>query len=175
MRSLRWSVGVATLWAVVLLVACKSDPPGAEPLPAPPMPAPPIPAGPKLVFVPAPEGDVAALVRAERDRARAEKKQLLVYVGAGWCEPCRRFHEAATSGTLDARLPAIRFVEFDLERDEDRLKDAGYTTQYIPLFAAPLPDGRASGKQIAGSIKGPGAPDEITPRLLSLLAEATGS
>lgn len=151
------------LVAFSLLVACKSDPPGAGPTPAPPP-------GPKLAFVPAAEGDVAAVVKSELDRARIENKRVLVYVGATWCEPCKRFHEAASSGALDAKLPSIRFVEFDLDRDEDRLKAAGYTSQYIPLFAAPLADGRASGKQIAGSVKGPGAPDEITPRLLQLLA-----
>jgi len=159
------------LLAFGLLAACKSDAPGV----GPPPPAPTVVAGPKLAFVAAPAGDVAEVVRAERDRAHAEKKRILVYVGATWCEPCKRFHEAASSGSLDAKLPSIRFVEFDLDRDEDRLKAAGYTSQYIPLFAAPLADGRASGKQIAGSVKGPGAPDEITPRLLSLLAEATGA
>lgn len=155
------------LLALLLAAACKSDPSAPAPGPAP--------AVAKLSFVPAPAGDVAPLIKAELSRAQAENKRLVVYVGATWCEPCRRFHDAAVAGTLDAKLPSIRFVEFDLDRDEDRLKAAGYSSQYIPLFAAPAADGRASGKQIAGSVKGPGAPDEITPRLLQLLAENGGA
>jgi len=155
------------LVALALLASCKSDPPTPTAVV--------VDKGPKLAFVPASAGDVATVVKSELERARAEQKRVLVYVGATWCEPCKRFHDAASSGALDERLPGIRFVEFDLDRDEDRLKAAGYSSQYIPLFAAPQGDGRASGKQIAGSVKGPGAPDEITPRLLKLLAEATGA
>lgn len=143
---------------LVLVGACKSEqaPPPAEKVR-------------RLVFVPAGEGEVSALVA--RELANADGKRVLVYVGAKWCEPCRRFHDTAQTGTLDPALPAVRFVEFDLDRDEERLRAAGYTSKYIPLFAVPLPDGRASGKQIAGSVPGPGSPAELTPRLQVLLKD----
>ena len=126
-------------------------------------------AGAKLTFVKAPEGDVAALVKQAQADAIAEGAKLIVYVGASWCEPCQEFHKAAEAGKLDAKLPRIRFLEFDLDRDEPRLADGGYVTKYVPLFAVPARDGRASGKQIAGSIKGEGAAHEIAPRLLQIL------
>lgn len=151
-----------------LLVACRADEPArADPSSAPPPTRPPS----GLTFLPAGEGDVAILVQTELRRAGS--RRVLVYVGATWCEPCRRFHDVASKGAFDTVLPAIRFIEFDLDRDEERLKAAGYTSQYIPLFAVPGPDGRASGKQIAGSIKGEGAPAEITPRLAALLKESS--
>jgi thiol-disulfide isomerase/thioredoxin len=117
-------------------------------------------------------GDVAVEVQRELARARADGRRLLVYVGATWCEPCRRFHEAATAGKLDAQFGTLRLVEFDLDRDRDRLSAAGYQSSYIPLFAAPLDDGRASGRQIQGSVKGDGAVDEIAPRLHALLRDS---
>lgn len=126
-------------------------------------------AGPKLVFVKAPEGDVVAAVKSAQADATAAGQRLVIYVGAPWCEPCKHFHEAVDSGKLDAKLPRIRLLEFDLDLDETRLAQAGYVTKYIPLFALAGPDGRSNGKQIAGSIKGEGAADEITPRLLQLL------
>lgn len=126
-------------------------------------------AGPRLVFVKAPEGDVAAAVKKAQADAQAAGQRLVVYVGAPWCEPCRHFHAAAEAGKLDAKLPRLRLLEFDLDQDESRLESAGYVTKYIPLFALAGPDGRSTGKQIAGSIKGDGAADEITPRLLQLL------
>lgn len=135
---------------------------GCKPPPVPPS---------KLAFVQAPSGDVAAIVRAERDRSRLANERVIVYVGASWCEPCRRFHAAVASGALDGKMPNTVFIEFDLDRDEQRLEQAGYRSRFIPLFAAPLSDGRASGKQIAGSVKGQDAADEITPRLLQLLSE----
>jgi len=116
-----------------------------------------------------PTGDVAGLVRAELARAAHDQRSLLVYVGATWCEPCRRFHEAAKAGKLDKLFPELRLYELDADRDAERLATAGYASHFIPLFARPGPDGRASGKQIEGSVKGDGAVGEIAPRLRALL------
>ncbi len=123
-------------------------------------------------IVPAASGDdVPALVRDELARASADRRDLVVYVGAPWCEPCQRFHHAALSGALDDSFPSLRLLEFDNDRDGARLASAGYTSRLIPLFARPNPDGRASGQQIEGSIKGGGAVAEIAPRLRALLGK----
>jgi thiol-disulfide isomerase/thioredoxin len=121
-------------------------------------------------LLPAPTGDVQAIVQREAQRAKDEGRKLLVYVGATWCEPCQRFHEAARAGKLDALFPGLRLLEFDLDKDRDRLEAAGYRSKLIPLFALPRADGVASGEQIEGSIKGPGAVDQIAPRLKALIA-----
>jgi thiol-disulfide isomerase/thioredoxin len=112
--------------------------------------------------------DVPTLVRRERERSPG--RDVLVYVGAPWCEPCRYFHEAAAAGKLDDAFPGLVLLELDADRDGERLKAAGYRSRMIPLFALPGPDGAASGKQMEGSIKGDGAVAEITPRLRALLA-----
>jgi hypothetical protein len=122
-------------------------------------------------FVPAPPaGEVASIVNGEIRRATTDGRKVLVYVGATWCEPCQRFHKAAASGKLDAAFPGLRLIEFDSDRDGERLASAGYVSRFIPLFARPGTDGRSSGRQIEGSIKGDGAVDEIAPRLRDLLA-----
>jgi hypothetical protein len=157
------------LLAALVFLGCRSEETTVK---ADPKPAVVVPTGPRLEFMVAPEGEVSAIVSKETERATKEGRHLVVYVGATWCEPCQRFHEAAVKGTLDAKLPPTRFLEFDLDRDEPRLAAAGYKSEYIPLFALAGADGRASGKQIAGSIKGPGAPDEITPRLVRMIDQA---
>jgi hypothetical protein len=124
-------------------------------------------------WVAAPLGDVPSVVQHELARARSDGRRLLVYVGATWCEPCRRFHDATAAGKLDAELGSLRLLEFDFDRDEPRLRSAGYVSQLIPLFAAPNPDGSASGRQIEGSVKGDGAVGEILPRLQSLLRDSS--
>jgi hypothetical protein len=123
----------------------------------------------ELVDAPA-AADVAPLIARELVRAHAGGKQLLVYVGASWCEPCNRFHEAAAKGALDAAFPRLRLLIFDADRDHDALVRAGYDSALIPLFAEAAADGTASGRRIEGSIKGDGAVAEITPRLRALLA-----
>lgn len=143
--------------AVSIAFGCRSDPR-------------PTAVGPRLEFVAAGEGPVDRVVTASAKQAAVEGRYLVVYVGATWCEPCRRFHEAATNGSLDRELPPARFLEFDLDRDGERLREAGYHSEYVPLFALPGPDGRASGRAMEGSIKGPGAPAEIAPRLRALLS-----
>ena len=115
--------------------------------------------------------DVAETVRREVVRAKADKRDLLVYVGATWCEPCQYFHKAAAAGQLDATFPGLRLVEFDLDRDKEALERAGYRSRMIPLFAVPRDDGSGSGEQIEGSIKGPSAVQQIAPRLQALLSK----
>lgn len=115
------------------------------------------------------EGDAAKVVREERERAKSDGRDLVVYVGAKWCEPCQRFHTAANRGDLDKDFPGLTLLEFDLDDDRERLSAAGYVAQYIPLFALPQPDGRASNRMFSGSVKGEGAVGNIAPRLRGLL------
>lgn len=165
------------LLTLVLLGACVA-PPGGEseqrddPASASSPSAGPEPTrGPEFVAAPA-SGDVVELVNRERTRARAEQRELIVYVGASWCEPCQYFHDAVEHGSLDQTFPDLRLLEFDLDRDRERLSAANYSSQMIPLFVVPGPDGRGGPRRMSGSIKGPGAVDNLRPRLEALLAAA---
>jgi thiol-disulfide isomerase/thioredoxin len=120
-------------------------------------------------MVAAAPGDVPTIVKAALASASHDHRQLLVYVGATWCEPCRRFHQAAAQHALDRDFPSLRLLEFDDDRDGQRLAAAGYVGKYIPMFVKPGADGRSSGRQIEGSVKGDGAVNEIVPRLKTLL------
>ncbi len=124
-------------------------------------------------FVLAPNtGDVIDIVKSEQTRAAADKRTLLVYVGASWCEPCRYFHAAIDDGTLDDDLAGVRLLEFDLDRDKDRLVAAGYRSRLIPLFVAPGPDGRAGPRRTEGGVKGPAAVENLRERLVALVNAA---
>ncbi|MAQ19731.1 MAG: hypothetical protein CMN30_33630 [Sandaracinus sp.] len=129
-------------------------------------------AGPRVRFVPAEAGEPGELpgqVQAFMAEARADGRTPLVYVGAGWCEPCRYFHQAAERGELDDRLPRLALLEFDLDVDAARLEAAGCRSRMIPLFAVPDAAGRCTDQRIEGSIHGPGSPAQILPRLLEIL------
>lgn len=124
----------------------------------------------KLTLEAAPaEGAIAPYIAGKLQAAQQQRRQLLVYVGAKWCEPCKRFHDAAKAGRFDARFPQLDLVEFDLDRDDARLRQAGYVSEYIPLFARPLADGRGSGRQFAGSVKGEAALGDLEQKLATLL------
>jgi len=110
-------------------------------------------------------------IQEQVEIAEAAKLRVLVYVGASWCEPCQRFHQAVEHGELNGTLNGLRFLEFDQDQDAAALKSAGYVYQYIPVLALPDPDGRNHGKMISGSIKGPKAVKEnLVPRLQALLS-----
>jgi hypothetical protein len=134
--------------------------------------SPPPPPSPRLELVDAPgAGDVRTIIADSVAEATRDHKQLVVYEGATWCEPCRQFHDAAAAGQLDSTFGSVRLLVFDADRDGDALSRAGYHSELIPLFAIPRADGTPSGKHIEGAIKGPQAVGQITPRLQRLLAQ----
>jgi thiol-disulfide isomerase/thioredoxin len=94
------------------------------------------------VVVAAQDADALSVVRTERLRAKAEGRVLVVYAGAGWCEPCKRFKNAVQTGSLDAKLARTTLLVFDADRDTERLVAAGYVFQFIPYVAVPGADGR---------------------------------
>jgi thiol-disulfide isomerase/thioredoxin len=167
-REFAKSIAIVSL---VLNAACSKDPP--EPTKEPASPAIPKESA-RIEWLKAPAGeDAATVVKRELERAHIDKKQVLVYVGASWCEPCKRFHDAAEAGQLDGVFPNLRLVEFDLDVDADRLARAGYVSKMIPLFAIPTENGTGSGKQIEGSVKGEAAVQNLRSRLQPLLDEAS--
>jgi thiol-disulfide isomerase/thioredoxin len=96
------------------------------------------------VVVPGQETDALSVIRTERLKAKAEGRVLVVYAGAGWCEPCKRFKNAVHSGILDATLAKTTLLTFDADRDTERLASAGYTFRFIPYVALPGADGHPS-------------------------------
>jgi len=153
---------------LTVAVGCNDDRPQvrAEPSSSVAVAAPPV---RKLIFTHAPLGEVPAVVHDAVLKERDKGRKLLVYVGATWCEPCQRFHTAANAGELDATFPDVTMLEFDLDADKVRLEASGYHMTYIPYFGLPNDDGTPSGQGINGSIKGPGAVQDIVPRLKTLL------
>jgi hypothetical protein len=146
---------VLLLLALALAGACQ------RPRAAPPRP--------HVEILEASPGPVDAVVRAALAGARHDHRRLLVYVSAGWCEPCARFQKAVRSGQLDASFPDLRLLKFDNDRDLDRLTAAGYGGEFIPRFVIPGADGRGT-RRIEGGTKAEDTVDRvIVPRLAQLL------
>jgi thiol-disulfide isomerase/thioredoxin len=125
--------------------------------------------GPRLLRAPESTTNVAAFVKSEISRAKPNEK-VLVYIGAPWCEPCVHFHEALEEGRLDSTFPNVTVLEFDADKDRAALEKDGYSWQMLPFFVVPGPDGRASRRSLAGSIKGAEAVEaNLVPRLQQLL------
>lgn len=159
------------LGAGVLSIACRSgEAPGSDHNAR--GPAVPAPARPIFVHGPTGGAPVAPFIANEVATAKG-RYGVLVYVGATWCEPCQRFHAAAQAGEFDSILSGAHLVEFDLDDAKQPLADAGYSSQMIPLFCVPKPDGTASDRRIEGSIKGPEAVQQnLFPRLRAFLGSS---
>ena len=115
--------------------------------PSAPGPVTPPSAGPSVAlhFTSAPDDlELGAFVRSERLRQKAASRLFVLYVGAPWCPPCRRFHAAAHGGQLDSTLSRITLLELDADRDGDRLATLGYMFKNIPYFAVPGENGKAT-------------------------------
>ena len=101
------------------------------------------------VVVASADTDALSLIRTERLKAKAEGRVLVVYAGAAWCEPCKRFKEQVHTGRLDDKLPHVTLLAFDADRDADRLAAAGYKFSFIPFVALPGTDGHPTDTQEA--------------------------
>ncbi len=123
-------------------------------------------------FVHPEPGEIPAVIQAAVQSASADARQLVVYIGATWCEPCQAFHDALERGELDDDLAGVRFLEFDADEDGERLRAAGYGGRLIPRFVVPGPDGTAGELRMEGGIKGGGAVANIMERLVPLLSRA---
>ncbi len=169
--SSRLPTPLAALAVLVAAAGCrtKDASAGADPGPSAPSATAQPPAA-HLELRHAPAGPVEKVVTDALSLAGATGRRTVVYVGASWCEPCQRFHQAAARGELDATFPELTLLEFDADADGERLRAAGYNSTYIPLFVLPATDGRSSGQQIEGGIKGEGAVANLVPRLRELLS-----
>jgi thiol-disulfide isomerase/thioredoxin len=167
LRSRRW-VGLFPVAVVFMCAGCRTQEGDNGALPDPSLPS----SGARVSAIePPPQGDIAPIVRGEYERSQRAGRQLVVYVGATWCEPCERFRHAVENRELDATFPKLTLLEFDADRDSERLRVAGYSARYIPMFALPRADGIASGKQVEGGIKGNRAVSFVSDKLKGLLAE----
>lgn len=110
------------------------------------------------------DSDALSLIRAERLRAKAEGRVLVVYVSATWCEPCKKLKEEIDAGRLDERYGRTTLLAFDADNDIDRLGSAGYSFKFVPYVALPGADGRPADAQEATS-KGANAWRELLGKL----------
>jgi thiol-disulfide isomerase/thioredoxin len=177
MRARGWQL--AALLAACAALSCRMQEDGAstgtataDPAADPPprQAAPSTPSGHVVVEHPPADGDVAPIVKAEVEKAEKAGRRLVVYEGATWCHPCQQLHQAVERGDLDSAFPELTLLEFDADKDGERLLNAGYTSKYIPLLALPRADGTASGKQFSGGTKGDNNVAILSGKLRELLA-----
>jgi hypothetical protein len=115
-------------------------------------------------------GPADGVVRTALADAQRDRRRLLVYVSATWCEPCERFQAAVRAGHLDSTFPDLRLLKFDEDRDLARLARAGYNGQFIPRFVVPGADGRGTGQRHEGGSKSEDTVASfIAPQLARLL------
>ena len=128
--------------------------------------------GPEWVIVDQ-VSNVADAVRKETERATRDGKQLVVYVGAVWCKPCKEFQAASEQRGFGEELSSLRFMKFDWDLHQSPLIRAGYGSQYLPLFVLPNDDGKGSEKRMFGARgKGREAIENLKERLLALVASS---
>lgn len=165
---------VCAAFAAVVVSACSSPEATPEPMASGASSAAPTAPGAgaqgKVEWVKVPAGaEPRAWVKSEVERARADQKKLVLYVGAKWCEPCQHFHEATERGELDAAFPDLRLVQFDHDDEAATIAELGCGSNYIPLFSVPDADGHCTRKQIQGGIKGTNNVAFLTDKLRKLI------
>ncbi|MBL8741598.1 MAG: thioredoxin family protein [Myxococcales bacterium] len=163
------SVLVAIALSPLPLAGCDAPPEAApDPIQSTPAGSKAV-AKPELVKVADGTTDGPAFIKAELERADRDGAKVVIYIGAEWCEPCQRFHQALKRGELDKDLPNVRFLDFDFDKHGTLLDQAGCVSKLIPLFARPTPDGKCGDQRTEGGIKGDGAVGHLVPRLRRIL------
>ena len=127
---------------------------------------------PLLIKVPADLTDGRAYVTAKHEEHTG--RPVILYVGATWCEPCKRIHDALEGGALDRELAGAVFLEYDLDQHLTILgaSDLACESKLVPLFARANADGTCGGRRTEGGVKGEAAVPSIVPRVKTLLRSA---
>lgn len=111
---------------------------------------------------------------AQQKLAREQGRDLVVYIGANWCAPCKRFRKLVAGQQYAEHLANLRFLRFDRDLHRDELDEFGYgKPTMIPYFAVPGPDGRGVGLGTGQAIKTPTHIRQLGRRLDEMLAKAT--
>jgi hypothetical protein len=115
---------------------------------------------------------VKVVVRAVLKAAKKEDRRVVVYDSSPRSEPCVRFRESAVRGDLDSTLNKVLILEFDYDRDGERLEAAGYPFKVIPSFTIPQLDGQASRFVFEGSTHAPALTAFLGMKLQGLLMQS---
>jgi hypothetical protein len=116
-------------------------------------------------------GSLPSLVKAEVAKARTQALKPIVYVGAGWCEPCRAIHTYRRDATMVEAFRGTYVIELDVDDwGPGDLTSLGYETKAIPVFLSVGDSGSAKGPKIDGGAWGDNIPENMAPPLKQFFA-----
>ena len=112
-----------------------------------------------------------SLVKAEVAKARGRRLKPIVYVGAGWCEPCRAIHAHQRDPRMVDAFKGTYVIELDMDDwGAGDMGALGYETKAIPVFMVVGDDASARGPKIDGGAWGDNIPENMAPPLKRFFA-----
>jgi hypothetical protein len=111
------------------------------------------------------QGDLTPLLREHVTRARDKRLRPFVEFYADWCKPCRDLSALMEGGRMIEALRSTYIIKVNVDDWQDKLRGTGFVPREIPVFYAIGGDGRPTGRQILGYLKGEKASEKLIHRL----------
>jgi thiol-disulfide isomerase/thioredoxin len=111
------------------------------------------------------QGDLAPLLHDHATRARDKKLRPFVEFYADWCKPCRDLDAMTGDARMIDALRSTYIIKLNVDDWEGKLRGTGFVPRQIPVFYAIDEEGRPTGRQILGFLRGTTTPEKLAPRL----------
>lgn len=110
--------------------------------------------------------DVPSIAADFAAEAVAAGKTPVVYVGAGWCQPCVAYKAVLDDPRMKEAHAGVRILEADMDLHYEGLSELGVNPSGIPHWEILDASGKSTGAVITGGAWGDNTPENMAPALL---------
>jgi hypothetical protein len=114
------------------------------------------------------DADVEAVAGAFAEEAVAAGQTPVVYVGAGWCQPCLLYKASLDDPRMKAAHEGVRILEADADLHD--LSALGISPNGIPHWELVDAAGHSTGAVVTGGAWGDNTPENMAPVLTAFFA-----
>ena len=111
------------------------------------------------------DGELAALLKAEAEKAKKAKLKPYVEFHASWCGPCVALEKSLDDPRMIDAFKGSYIIRLDADEWGKKLQGTGFNAGTIPVLYRLDDEGKPTGQKIDGGAWGENTPENMAPPL----------
>lgn len=116
------------------------------------------------------QGDLATLIAAEVDKARARNLRSFLELRAEWCKPCKQLEASMNDSRMTEAFAGTYLISIDIDEWTGKLDTIDVSADSIPVFYELDEQGKPTGRKIDGGAWDENIPANMAPPLKAFFA-----